>query len=152
MSTRANIVIKDSCDQLWFYRHSDGYPEGAMPTLQKFVKWLRDGTIRNNSDQAAGWLILVGAEEYNRGDHTVAYKQLPASEAFSPDVSGGCTGWKCGAYEPTTGVHGDIEFLYVIDCEAATITCYDSWDDKGVGDNVLFVDTKDSPWVKPQDD
>ena len=33
--------------------------------------------------------------------------------------------WKVGAYEPTVGPHGDIEFLYVIDVEKATIACYE---------------------------
>ena len=27
MSTRANIIIKDARTTLYFYRHSDGYPE-----------------------------------------------------------------------------------------------------------------------------
>ena len=38
MSTRANIKVKDSYDTLWFYRHSDGYPEGAIPTIDKFMQ------------------------------------------------------------------------------------------------------------------
>jgi hypothetical protein len=29
--------------------------------------------------------------------------------------------WKCGAYEPTTGIHGDIEYLYVVDLAAKEI-------------------------------
>ena len=33
MSTRANIILKDSYDKLYFYRHCDGYPEGVAPTL-----------------------------------------------------------------------------------------------------------------------
>lgn len=150
MSTRANIVIKDSYGTLWFYRHSDGYPKGAMPTLQKFIEWIRRGIIRDTADQAAGWLILLGAKEYNQGDYTQDYKELPAEKAFEPKSSNSGMGWKCGAYEPTSGVHGDIEYLYVIDCEAATITCYDSWDDNGKGENVLFVDTKDKPWTSSE--
>ena len=56
MSTRANIIIKEDwsykddkgktkkgSDKLIFYRHSDGYPSGAMPTLNIFMKWLKDG-------------------------------------------------------------------------------------------------------------
>jgi hypothetical protein len=64
MSTRANIIIKDKYGQLIFYRHSDGYPEGALPTLKKLMSWVKDGKIRDNVDQASGWLILIGAEEY----------------------------------------------------------------------------------------
>ena len=29
-------------------------------------------------------------------------------------------------YEWTTGLHGDIEYLYTIDCDAKTITCEDA--------------------------
>ena len=50
MSTRCQIVIKDESNQIVFYRHSDGYPEGAMPTLQKFMEWVRNKKIRNNAE------------------------------------------------------------------------------------------------------
>ena len=48
MSTRANIIIKDSYNKLYFYRHSDGYPEGTMPTLTKFLDMVVNKEIRNN--------------------------------------------------------------------------------------------------------
>ena len=102
MSTRANILIKDEYDQLWFYRHSDGYPEGTLPTLEKFLDWVKSGKIRNNVSQAAGWFIILGNAEYNAGSE--------------PD-----SGWKVGAYEPTTGQHGDIRHLYTIDLTTKTI-------------------------------
>ena len=112
MSTRANIVIKDEYDKLWFYRHSDGYPEGTLPTLEKFMNALKDGTIRNNVNQAAGWLILLGAEEYDvKPDFTSPNYKRDGREKD----------WKCGAYEPTTGQHGDIEYLYTIDLEKKTL-------------------------------
>lgn len=102
MSTRANIVIKDAHEKLWFYRHSDGYPEGTMPTLEKFLQYVKDGKIRNNVGQAAGWLIIIGHNEYETPD--------------TPDKD-----WKVGAYEPTTGQHCDIEYLYTVDLQALTI-------------------------------
>ena len=107
MSTRANIIITDSDDELIFYRHSDGYPEGTLPTLQKFIDWVKVGLIRDNVGQAAGWLILIGAEEYR--DHC-SYPPQP-----------GIYGWKCGAYEPTCYIHSDIEFLYVVDLAAKVV-------------------------------
>ena len=115
MSTRANIIIKDKYNELWFYRHSDGYPEGTLPTLEKFVRWVNEGKIRNNASQAAGWLILIGAEEYNHAYVEGKQVQLSAEKAFSPENKGGFSTWKCGAYEPTSGQHGDIEYLYTID-------------------------------------
>jgi hypothetical protein len=50
MSTRSNIIIKETfsylegsekvtkTDKLFFYRHSDGYPDGALPLLLKFME------------------------------------------------------------------------------------------------------------------
>ena len=100
MSTRANIVLKDTHgEQLWFYRHSDGYPAGTMPTLKKFIQLVLDGKIRDNASQAGGWLVIIGHEEYKK---------------YRSD-------WKVGAYEPTTGKHGDIEYLYTISLNDQTV-------------------------------
>ena len=98
MSTRANIIIKDKCSKLYFYRHSDGYPKGTMPTLEKFLKMVADGVIRNNVLHSSGWLIIIGNEEY------AEYQT-----------------WKVGSYEPTDQIHSDIEYLYTIDLEKLKI-------------------------------
>ncbi len=100
MSTRCNVVIKDKHDKLIFYRHSDGYPEVTGESLKVFLEWVTSGKIRDNVSQAAGWLIILGHEEYKKD---------------------GLTGWKVGAYEPTTEIHGDIEYLYEIDLSAKTL-------------------------------
>ncbi len=115
MSTRANIKLVDSNkDELWFYRHSDGYPEETMPLLEKFLKLVEEGKIRDNVGQAAGWLIMFGAKEYetnHKGEkHDITE---PNDNAYD--------GWKVGAIEPTTGEHGDIDYLYTIDLEHKTI-------------------------------
>jgi len=112
MSTRASIIIKDSYSQLFFYRHSDGYPEGTLPTLEKFLSWVKEGKIRNNVSQAAGWLILIGLQEYGNGTDQLGEIE-PTDKGFS--------GWKIGAYEPTNGVNGDEEYQYIIDLDKKTI-------------------------------
>ena len=43
-----------------------------------------EGRIRDNVEQAGGWLILIVANEHGK--------------SFSP--SGKPSGWKCGAFEP----------------------------------------------------
>jgi len=106
MSTRANVIIKDGYNQLFFYRHSDGYPEGTMPTLNEFLELVKSGKIRKNVSQASGHLILIGHKEYF-GD-----TGLLSHDAFN---------WKVGAYEPTTGIHGDINYLYIVDLEKEEI-------------------------------
>lgn len=113
MSTRANIILKDGDEELWFYRHSDGYPEGALPILEKFMEAVKNGTIRDNIGQAGGWLILLGAEEYNVLPDFTCPDYLDGSKREKT--------WKVGAIEPTTGRHGDIEFLYTLDLKEKTI-------------------------------
>ena len=106
MSTRCNVIIKDRVQELIFYRHYDGDPESVLPSLEKFIGWAKEGRIRDNARQASGWLIRLGASEYEtpeepRGDHI--------------------SGWKVGAYEPTAEIDGDINFLYVVDVYEKTI-------------------------------
>jgi hypothetical protein len=128
MSTRAGIIIKDSYNEVHFYRHSDGYPDGTMPTLNIFLRWLKDGVIRNDAMQSAGWLVIIGAMEYNTIPEVA--KTLEPSyggrmvEKCNLDTLDAPTGWKVGSYEPTTNVgnHGDLEYIYTIDLNKKTIT------------------------------
>ncbi len=127
MSTRANIILKEGNEQLWFYRHSDGYPDGTLPTLNIFMDWLKTGKIRNNLSQGAGWLIALGAMEYNT---LPSFKTQPDRDFGGRAIKGSTDiesiespkDWKVGAYEPTTGEHGDIEWLYTIDLDTKELT------------------------------
>lgn len=145
MSTRAGIIVKDKFESIHFYRHSDGYPEGTLPTLEKFLNLVKEKKIRNNASQASGWLIMIGAQEYSNGliygcpkcktelkgeecpkcggELNFFEKQKDLKDILNPsdnDVSG----WKVGAYEPTRNVykHGDLDYIYTIDLEKLEIT------------------------------
>jgi hypothetical protein len=108
MSTRSQVIIKDAYDEQWFYRHSDGYPSGNLPQLQKLIKWYDDGLIRDNIEQSAGWLIIIGAEEYRN------YTTNP----FEPNDT-----WEHGSYEISVPrERGDIEYLYTINIKDKTLT------------------------------
>lgn len=144
MSIRANVIIKDVDSQLIFYRHSGGHPEGVAPSLNKFIELLRANKIRSNVSQSSGWLIILGAAERNtnRDWKDANYgKSLntPISEFLPNDDKSGYMSidWKVGAYEPTTGIHGDIEFLYEINLNAKTL---EGWmhdgENKGVKVNI----------------
>lgn len=111
MSTRANVVIKDDNTTLYFYRHSDGYPEGTLPSLNKFMDWLEKGLIRDNTTQAAGWLIILGAIEYSGSNHDIDTPSDIKLSEYCPDKEK----WKVGAYEPANEFNGDIDYLYTID-------------------------------------
>jgi len=125
MSTRCNVRIKDNYETLWFYRHSDGYPSVTVPSLWKILTWLHEARIRNNPEQAAGWLILIGADEYRDcGKFEKNGNRLPKENVLEPGSPDEISGWKCGAYEPCTGVHGDIEYLYEIDLDAQKLRCF----------------------------
>jgi hypothetical protein len=131
MSTRANIVLKESysykdekgkiinrSEELIFYRHSDGYPEGTLPILNKFMDWLKSGKIRNNLQQCAGWLIVLGAMEYN----AIPKYEIENEYLKDTDTIEDPEDWKVGAFEPTTCIHGDIEYLYTIDLSKKELT------------------------------
>lgn len=116
MSTRAQVIIDDGYEQVWFYRHSEGYPEGVKETLDRFCEWVNTGRIRANASQSAGWLVMLGAKEYDTiyiGTGKNRKKRM--AEFLTPAAERSCMGWKVGAYEPCGPLlHGDIEHLYVI--------------------------------------
>ena len=91
MSTRANIAFgnKRYKNIGWFYHHFDGYPDGPIP---KDLEWLKDkikkGKVRANAEQSMGWLIAKGCENADN--------------------------WKASDYEPSLGIHTDIDYLYLV--------------------------------------
>lgn len=119
MSTRANIIIKDESQKLYFYRHSDGYPECTGEDLKKFCEDYTNGLMRRDTMQSAGWLILRGWREYNLENSLAGRLCDPIGV---PKKEGGY-GWKVGAYEPTTCIYGSIEYLYIIDLKKGVLSC-----------------------------
>jgi len=68
---RANIIIKEGDAELWFYRHSDGYPDRMMPILEKFMERVKAGTYRSTS-HCVGHLrfMMSGRLERSAGKHS----------------------------------------------------------------------------------
>ena len=123
MSTRCNVVIKDQHEQqIILYRYCDGYPEGVAPTLDKFCEWVKQDRIRQNAGQSAGWLILLGIQEYASDAPYIELMDLQPGEEGSG--SGWDMDWKIGAYEPTDSIHGDIDYIHVVDLMSATWKSY----------------------------
>ena len=107
MSTRSNIIIQDGSDKFYIYRHSDGYPEGAGKDLKKFMA--KDKYTHWDGSKLATNLVRLNE---------------PTDYGFGPK--------DYYPYEITTGVHGDIEYLYLItltDTESQ-LQCYKvvGWD------------------------
>ena len=108
MSTRANVVIKDGFGELIFYRHSDGYPECTGEDLKKFVlDYSPNGHLRPDAMQSSGWLIIRGYLDKNYQNRDGGYA------------------WKVGAYEPTPHLHGDAEYVYVIDLDERSLEAFE---------------------------
>jgi hypothetical protein len=124
MSTRANIILKDKYTTLYFYRHSDGYPETTGESLKEFVKLYSEG-LRANVSQSAGWLVVHGHSEYLQDTDVVKGKVVTTKKRFTakPDKKDPSMGWKVGAYEPTDGLSGDVEYVYIIDLDDNTLSC-----------------------------
>lgn len=118
MSTRCNVIIRDTKfgkpRELIFYRHSDGYPAGVAKTLNEFLDLVKTNRIRDNVSQAAGWLIMLGNEEYAaEGGETL--------DIIRVNTKGTGMHFKVGAYEPSPQISADIEFIYEIDLTQKTL-------------------------------
>lgn len=130
MSTRAGVILKDGDDELYFYRHSDGYPDGANPTLNKFLDYLKTGKIRNNISQAAGWLVLIGNDEYVNEGYCGSCQLFDSDKQPEDNYSN----WKASSYEPCPKSHinDSLEWVYVIDVPKKTMKTYEytKWEKK----------------------
>lgn len=101
MSTRANIVIKKSntngVEYVQLYHHWDGYPSYLGKELQTFCKNLYNTYM--GEDGLKDLSPMKVAEKLNEMD-------------------------KSYEIEEKLMLHGDIEFLYVIDLDKLEILCY----------------------------
>jgi len=99
MSTRTNVLITDGTREntIQFYHHSDGYVEGVGYDLAKYLKKL---------------VGKVKGEKY-----------LATPNNFAPWL--GCNPFDNGyELEDEVNTHGDIQYLYIVDTQARTLTCY----------------------------
>ena len=111
MSTRCNIIVKDGNDRIYLYHHHDGYPMGVGTELQR---WL-DERFKPQPYFTPRWYAM-----------SIATALVKGAPVYPFDKEGK----KDDEYEITTGLHGDVEYVYVINCQARTLRCYEvSWDD-----------------------
>lgn len=110
MSTRAHIRIKDGDEQIMLYHHHDGYPEGVGRDLKKFLS----EKFKNWWDacEIANGLVKGGVRHERKS-------LLSGKVEISTDDE----------YEITTCLHGDENFIYIIDCDKKELKCYThKWD------------------------
>ena len=109
MSTRCNIIIKDGAERIYLYHHHDGYPMGVGTELRDYLqrKW--------GEPWRKFWYGTSIANHLVKGHINYPMAQEPHED---------------DEYEVTYGLHGDVEYVYVINCRARTIRCYEiTWDD-----------------------
>lgn len=100
MATRSNVIVKNAETKVQLYHHHDSYPEGVGRELQEeFFKSLSEDVAKKNDFLSSP---SKAAEMLN--EFSTAYE-----------------------IEGEIWLHGDIEYLYVIDLEEETIVCYDIW-------------------------
>ena len=113
MSTRANVVIKKTeknCDVSYaqLYHHHDGYCSGLGDALSEYMAEIE---VMPDEEKKKVLETPVSLAKWFADD-----KRFVEFEYEGTDVN----------------LHGDIEYLYVIDLTKETITCYSTWDWDGV--------------------
>jgi len=111
MGTRCNVILKSGDEKLIYRRHYDGYPESVIPDLRQFVDWIDKGLIRSDLSQCAGWLLMIGHNDYK-------------GKKFTGQPRKGISGWKVSSYEPDTMLSGDIDYLYEVNVDNLQIHAY----------------------------
>lgn len=89
MATRCNIRVSDKENKLWIYRHWDGYPAGTGADLARQLK----KAAKYDHDRLPTFVRLL----LDQRDEQQSYETEPSRP-----------------YEITTGMHGDIEWLYEV--------------------------------------
>jgi hypothetical protein len=112
MSTRCNIHFHGFDRTLSnIYRHSDGYPEGVLPDLQRFFEAVRAATpdtrFSSGEQLAARYLVWQAIEL--AVDYDFSSGEMKTTPKASPlDFLG---------VSPCLEDHGDIEYVYKVDCD-----------------------------------
>lgn len=110
MSTRCQIKLRETENNIYIYKHSDGYPEGVIPTLKPFV----DRFFKNRGYDPDYLLAQIvrqfAAKDYEQG-HTARAngdkRGAPRDGETFP--YGDYTGWGLDCIR-----HDDIDYLYEI--------------------------------------
>jgi len=108
MSTRSQIKLKNSPDNIHIYKHSDGYPSGVLPILVPFVREFMASRGYDECYLLAQCMRRFAVEDFK-------YDEMRQKE--NPDKYNGLArnvyeflGWGLDCER-----HEDIEYLYEID-------------------------------------
>lgn len=107
MSTRCQIGFYEREEQdlnkptVLLYKHSDGYPEGVMPFIVKFLR--KDGAIgrRTDIEYLSAWFMYFLIKENVK-------EMRPFAEKYNKDPEDFL------GHGISDGFHGDIEYFYAV--------------------------------------
>lgn len=112
MSTRCQIHVEGT--GLWIYKHSDGYPEGVLPTLLPFLSFFAKERGMKDTEYLTAQIVreFATAEFWQVVDPEGYYSKSNRKDAGH--LWRRTLGWGIG----TEGPHGDEEFVYFVrpDC------------------------------------
>ncbi len=124
MSTRCQIAIEGSPIKL--YKHSDGYPEGVLPTLLPFVK----DFFTRRGDQPDYFLarltMTFGLEDLK--EHEASRARVLKSQGAKAVKDYGYDKPNLLGFGLDAEWHGDIEYRYLVDALGTTVV------EKRIGD------------------
>lgn len=130
MSTRCQLRFTDkrTDNVAQVYRHSDGYPEGILPFLDHLQVLLHATGTQRDASYAAAQFILIDKLRYIERTFRQdgIYSDLPdtVERVLNPES------WEDlnqtpsyllghGVEDPSCGIHGDEEYLYLIELPSA---------------------------------
>jgi hypothetical protein len=122
MSTRCQIGFysdsKVDYKKFWalFYKHSDGYPKGVIPTLAEILPRFADSR-GNNPDYCAAWTLfhfMLESVAWTAQNSVKYSATLPAD------------GYSFIGFGIDIGFHMDIEYFYRVDCDTRTVTIFET--------------------------
>ncbi len=112
----------------FIYKHSDGYPEGVLPVLVPFAKHFK---AHRGHDPSYCVAQIIRAFMLTDLEHSQKMDLEQEKENARKDSVGGLLStmkWEKNTREQVTGwgiddaIHGDIEFLYVVNADGTVET------------------------------
>ena len=128
MGTRCNIVLECGDHVKYIYRHYDGYPSSVLPELKKYVEAIRWYVDQRCAKHSRQWVQRSFALTHKMLDfyadllvkHSAWDKAMPRVAEID-NVQAPYEPMQLeGKYEITSGIHGDIDWLYVVSIDETT--------------------------------
>lgn len=119
MSTRASIIItpENRGNRIYLYHHCDGYPLGVGTSLKKTLE----------KDFKYYWFESSIANHLVKGGAVSMYKKSKIVDGdfiLEFDENGQYIPITDNTFEISNCVHGDVDYVYVINCKFKTLRCY----------------------------